>query len=111
MKKSTLLTLARVRIERGLNTTICAATRDVEGRHHSTGAQLRNVIMRRLAPHFTVSGWLGANVPKAHRLMDKHMTAISRGKDVQNSPWVEAQRAYRLRWIDHLIAEFNAKGQ
>ena len=61
----------------------------------------RSVIMRRLAPSISVADWLERNVGITH---------YSKYSVRDHAFWTQQLQAYRHRWVDALIKEFEAKG-
>lgn len=80
---------------------ICHAISDVGyiyGRHyHTPYERAKCFIQFSIAPHYDLEDWVRANVKGAHKVLNKAGGA----KQLQ---------AYRQRWLDALIKEFEAKG-
>lgn len=56
----------------------------------------KETVMQRIAPHYSLNSWVRANV----RGVSRKITALDSS----------VMREFRLRWLDALIAEFEAKG-
>ena len=57
----------------------------------------KRLIQFRIAPHYDLENWVRANVKGAHKVLNKAGGA-------------KQMQAYRHRWLDALIEEFEAKG-
>ena len=80
---------------------ICHAISDVGyiyGRHyHTPYERAKCFIQFSIAPHYDLEDWVRANVKGAHKVLNK-------------AGGTEQMQAYRHRWLDALIKEFEAKG-
>ena len=92
MKHSEILKLARPLIESGVERFVCAAAEWPVSELNC--AKLKKEISKRLGKYWVVEGWLYLYAGIPSELLTK-----------------ENMRIYRLRWIDSMIAEFEAKGE
>lgn len=81
---------------------ICHAIEDVavHNAHQSYYMQYtraKRIIQQRIAPHYDLENWVRANVRGSYKVLNKAGGA----KQLQ---------AYRQRWLDALIEEFESKG-
>ena len=81
---------------------ICHAIEDVavHNAHQSYYMQYthaKRIIRQRIAPHYDLENWVRANVRGSYKVLNKAGGA----KQLQ---------AYRHRWLDSLIEEFESKG-
>lgn len=80
---------------------ICHAISDVGyiyGRHyHTPYERAKRFIQFSIAPHYDLENWVRANVRGSYKVLNKAGGA----KQLQ---------AYRHRWLDSLIEEFESKG-
>lgn len=101
MKSSEILRAARPRIESGDDRYICLAVEEVADNAEEAD-DLQEHIMGMLGQNTTLEGWLRhvhgvrkPNQPEAFVAMKRYR---------------ERMRITRLAWIDHMVAEFEAKG-
>ena len=67
---------------------------------YKTLINTRSVIMRRLSPSVSVSEWLDENIGFGYKYYNLRDHAF----------WTQQIQAYRHRWVDALIIEFETKG-
>lgn len=95
MKTSTMLREAQQRIKSEWNTHICTALDSAFG---FESRKIREEILRRIRPCYSETTWLKAQI----------------GVDCNNYVWncehKDELREWRVRWLDLLIAEYEAKG-
>jgi len=71
---------------------------DIYGRYyHTPYERAKRLIHFRIAPHYDLESWVRSNVKGSHKVLNK----ASGTKQLQ---------AYRHRWLDALIEEFESKG-
>lgn len=99
MKSSEMLRGARPLIESGLEHYICRA---LEAAFGGDANNLRDHIGSLLQPNISLEGWV-ARVHGVRRPQQPHYFKASR-------QYRERMRITRLAWIDHMVAEFEAKG-
>jgi hypothetical protein len=59
------------------------------------------VLLRQDSEHnLTLDGWVRLNVPGSKRLKSRN-----------HALWIDQMQAYRHRWVQHLIVEFEAEGE
>lgn len=87
-------TAARKLIASNQESFICHALENC-GLHRAIREDATKIIQDRLAGHSVASSWLHENVPGAKEYIWS-----------QGQSWV-IYHAYRLRWLDSLIAEFS----
>ena len=71
---------------------------DVNTRRYAPYKRAKIIIHQRIAPHYDLENWVRANVKGSHKLLNKAGGA----KQLQ---------AYRHRWLDALIKEFESLGE
>ncbi len=96
MKSSEALREARVLIENGTSTFLCVALTTVYGDETHVYKWLKAIF-----GGTPVDSWLLKN-SKEYAAWDNQVTDLK--------VWMKALRDYRLRWIDSMIAEYEAKG-
>jgi hypothetical protein len=71
---------------------------DVNSRRYAPYTRAKRIIHQRIAPHYDLENWVRANVKGSHKVLNKAGGA----KQLQ---------AFRQRWLDALIQEFESLGE
>ena len=101
MKSSQILRRAKKRIESGIGTYLCYAidcASDDDPDSLRKAEAMRSRIMVSIYPHTTAAKWLYLCIQPKQRY------------DVWAKVNEDALREWRARWLDALIAEYEAKG-
>jgi len=99
MKSSEMLRAARVKIESGEHDYTCHALRAACG---ADAEDLRDHILDLLGPNISLEGWLA----RVHGVRSPRQPSYFKA----SIRYRERMRITRLAWIDHMVAEFEAKG-
>lgn len=100
MKSTTALRAARKLIENGTFSHVCLVLRYAYPGEEGVHTEVWKHIQRSLGSHIVVDSWLQKQVPG--------FDAWS--KNISGREYDTAMREYRLRWIDEMIAQYEAKG-
>lgn len=100
-KSSSILAAVRERIESGHNGFICHALADLRLQKRIKEVdrdRLRDHVRNMIHPYYAYGDWVEKNFPRTVQ------DSWARGTYFSDA------RAGRLAWLDHMIAEFKAKG-
>lgn len=97
MKTSEIFRCAKRRMIRNRDEYICHAIARVRGPTCDEKSIAKKIIMERIKPWGTADNWIATKIGKAY---DEQWWRGSR----------RDRRKWKLRWLDKLIAEFEAKG-
>lgn len=101
MKTSELFRRAGQRIERGESSHICYAITGTLAPNRVKN-KAKNIVIQRLSPHHTYTGWIASNHPKLWNATDATASRL----DVRQ----QKAREGRVNWCKALAEEFEAKG-
>lgn len=100
MKSTTALRAARKLIENRRYNHVCLALKYAYPGNEGTTSNAYRDIQRSLNNYIVVDAWLQDNVPEF----------LNWSRNTRGCEYTTGMREYRLRWIDEMIAQYEAKG-